>query len=39
MLFGTYENPKEWIHACGFDAEKEEKLLPMLMYQDMHEER
>lgn len=39
MLFGTYENPKEWSHTCGFDAEKEEKLLAMLMYQDVHEEK
>lgn len=39
MLFGTYENPKEWSHTCGFDADKEEKLLAMLMYQDVHEEK
>lgn len=39
MLFGTYENPKEWIHKCGFDAEKEEKLLAMLAYQDVHKEQ
>ena len=38
MLFGTYENPKEWTHTCGFDPDKEEKLLAMLMYQDVHEE-
>jgi sterol desaturase/sphingolipid hydroxylase (fatty acid hydroxylase superfamily) len=36
MLFGTYENPKEWTKSCGFDAEKEEKLLPMLAFKDVH---
>lgn len=36
MLFGTYENPKEWRDTCGFDREKEEQLLPMLAYQDVH---
>ena len=36
MLFGTYENPKEWKHSCGFDNEKEQQLLNMLMYQDVH---
>ena len=36
MLFGTYENPKEWVHTCGFDDVKEQKLLPMLAYQDVY---
>jgi sterol desaturase/sphingolipid hydroxylase (fatty acid hydroxylase superfamily) len=36
MMFGTYENPKDWVHSCGFDADKEEKLLEMLAYQDVH---
>lgn len=38
MLFGTYENPKEWRHTCGFDAPKEERLLAMLVYKDVHDE-
>ncbi len=38
MLFGTYENPKEWIHTCGFDPPKEERLLAMLAYKDVHDE-
>jgi len=38
MLFGTYENPKEWLHTCGFDPPKEEKLLAMLAYEDVHDE-
>jgi sterol desaturase/sphingolipid hydroxylase (fatty acid hydroxylase superfamily) len=37
MLFGTYENPKEWVHTCGFDDAKEQQLLAMLAYKDVHE--
>jgi len=36
MLFGTYENPKEWKHKCGFTPQKEERLIEMLMYKDIH---
>lgn len=36
MLFGTYENPKEWKHCCGFDDAKEQKLVSMLTYKDVH---
>ncbi len=39
MLFGTYENPKEWAHTCGFTPEREEQLLKMLAYKDVHTER
>jgi sterol desaturase/sphingolipid hydroxylase (fatty acid hydroxylase superfamily) len=39
MLFGTYENPKEWTRTCGFAPEKEEQLLPMLAYKDIHKDR
>lgn len=38
MLFGTYENPKEWVHTCGFDDEKEQQLTNMLKYKDVHSE-
>jgi sterol desaturase/sphingolipid hydroxylase (fatty acid hydroxylase superfamily) len=38
MLFGTYENPKEWVHTCGFDDEKEQRLMEMLTYKDVHRE-
>ncbi len=38
MLFGTYENPREFVHTCGFDDAKEQKLLPMLLYKDVHEQ-
>lgn len=36
MLFGTYENPKDWIHSCGFEPELEERLRDMLLYKDVH---
>jgi sterol desaturase/sphingolipid hydroxylase (fatty acid hydroxylase superfamily) len=35
MLFGTYENPKEWMHTCGFTPEGEERLIDMLVYRDV----
>jgi sterol desaturase/sphingolipid hydroxylase (fatty acid hydroxylase superfamily) len=36
MLFGTYENPAEWQLTCGFDDDKEQQLVNMLKYQDVH---
>ncbi len=39
MLFGTYENPSNWKGTCGFTAEREEQLLPMLRYKDVHKDR
>ncbi|MFT3779240.1 MAG: sterol desaturase family protein [Ottowia sp.] len=36
MLFGTYENPRQWHGRCGFDADKEERLIDMLLYRDVH---
>lgn len=36
MLFGTYENPPSWGDRCGFDDDKEEQLLPMLAWRDVH---
>lgn len=38
MLFGTYENPAEWTHTCGFDDAKEQRLLAMLAYKDVHQD-
>jgi sterol desaturase/sphingolipid hydroxylase (fatty acid hydroxylase superfamily) len=38
MLFGTYDNPKKWNKTCGFIPEKEERLLNMLAYKDVHKE-
>lgn len=36
MLFGTYENPPDWDATCGFDDEKEQRLLRMLAFDDVH---
>ena len=36
MLFGTYCNPRDPVEQCGFDAERESKLLPMLLGKDVH---
>jgi sterol desaturase/sphingolipid hydroxylase (fatty acid hydroxylase superfamily) len=36
MLFGTYENPKEFVHTCGFDNPREQQLASMLLYRDVH---
>ena len=36
MMFGTYENPREWKHTCGFDDASEQKLVAMLAYKDVH---
>ena len=38
MLFGTYENPKEFTATCGFDDPKEQRLLDMIAYRDVHKE-
>ncbi|MFM2398337.1 MAG: hypothetical protein RL341_494 [Pseudomonadota bacterium] len=38
MLFGTYENPREFTKTCGFDDEKEQRLADMLLYRDVHKE-
>jgi sterol desaturase/sphingolipid hydroxylase (fatty acid hydroxylase superfamily) len=36
MMFGTYENPKEWNGTCGFDDAREQRLGAMLAYRDVH---
>ena len=38
MLFGTYSNPKEFKTSCGFDNEKEQRLIDMLKFKDVHKE-
>lgn len=35
MLFGTYENPKEWRGRCGFEEGKERRLGEMLAFKDV----
>lgn len=36
MMFGTYENPEDWVHTCGFDDDKEQRLIDMLGFRDVH---
>jgi len=36
MLFGTYENPKEFAATCGFDDAREQRLAEMLRFRDVH---
>lgn len=36
MLFGTYQNPERFESRCGFDPAKEEQLIPMLAFRDVH---
>jgi len=38
MLFGTYANPKEFTTSCGFDNKKEQRLLDMLQFKDIHKD-
>lgn len=38
MIFGTYENPKNFEATCGFDEAKELKLKEMLAFTDVHKE-
>jgi len=37
MLFGTYDNPPEWDATCGFDEAREQRLLDMLAFEDVHQ--
>jgi sterol desaturase/sphingolipid hydroxylase (fatty acid hydroxylase superfamily) len=36
MLFGTWSNPKEFKSSCGFDGDKEEQLVQMIQFKDVH---
>ena len=38
MLFGTYDNPRDFNASCGFDDTREQKLLAMLAFGDVHRE-
>ncbi|HEY6988031.1 MAG TPA: sterol desaturase family protein [Bryobacteraceae bacterium] len=38
MLFGTYENPKDFTSKCGFDPAREERLAPMIAFHDVHQD-
>jgi sterol desaturase/sphingolipid hydroxylase (fatty acid hydroxylase superfamily) len=36
MLFGTYENPRDFAASCGFDDHREQRLGAMLAWRDVH---
>lgn len=36
MLFGTFENPREFTASCGFDDAREQRLGAMLAFKDVH---
>jgi len=36
MLFGTYENPRDFKGTCGYEDFREQQLLEMLVYRDVH---
>jgi sterol desaturase/sphingolipid hydroxylase (fatty acid hydroxylase superfamily) len=36
MLFGTWRNPVTWEGRCGFDPAREERLVEMLRFRDVH---
>jgi len=38
MMFGTYENPREFTASCGFDDSREQQLGSMLLYRDVHKD-
>ena len=37
-LFGTYKDATEFAERCGFDSEREQRLLAMLAFRDVHKE-
>jgi sterol desaturase/sphingolipid hydroxylase (fatty acid hydroxylase superfamily) len=39
ILFGTFHNPRRWDAKCGFGADKEQQLLPMLAGVDVNKPR
>lgn len=39
MLFGTYDNPKTWNGRCGYEDAREQRLLDMLRFRDVHQDR
>ena len=36
MLCGTYEHPKTWNGRCGYEDEREQRLVDMLRFRDVH---
>ena len=39
MIFGTYENPKTFDFTCGFTPAREERLIEMLYFTDVHKSK
>lgn len=39
MMFGTWRNPDAWDGRCGFDPAREERLVEMLQFRDVHDDR
>ena len=38
MVFGTYHNPREKIHRCGYDADREDRFEDMLAFRNVNSE-
>lgn len=38
MLFGSFENPREFAGACGFDAPADRRMAAMLAWRDVNED-
>ena len=36
MMFGTFENPKEYVAEVGFDVAREKKIYDMLLTKDVY---
>lgn len=39
ILFGTFENPQQRCVDCGFEAEREQRVLDMLLLRDVHHKK
>lgn len=38
MPFGTYESAEVWTETCGFDGDREDRLLEMLTCKNVYKE-
>jgi len=39
ILFGTFENPKEYVKEVGFDITREKKVFDMLLTKDVYKKK
>jgi sterol desaturase/sphingolipid hydroxylase (fatty acid hydroxylase superfamily) len=39
IMFGTYENPRAPIGACGFTEDREDRFEDLLAFRDLHDRR